>query len=200
MISFFFLSTEMYIYGKLRESWRWLKCRYTGLMVWFFCETSLPFCFILPGLKSFQVYLTFWTPTQSSGSHIPPMCCTWTHLLSYKPPTQLPQLLCIGNTCILFTFGNRCTSSCFLLPVSNPSSMPPTQFLQHFRWGICLMVTLGNRFISCYATHTIYAACQKGLSGQYSTFLPILFFKMFTRHFSPTLSITYMVFSYLLKY
>ena len=38
-------------------------------------------------LKSFLVYTIFWTPTQSSCSHFPPTCYTWTHLLSRMPPT-----------------------------------------------------------------------------------------------------------------
>ena len=42
------------------------------------------------------------------------------------------------------------------------SSMPPTQFTQHFFWSICVPFTLGYR-CTCYATHTIYAACQRDL-------------------------------------
>ena len=37
------------------------------------------------------------------------------------------------------------------------SSMPPTQFTWHFREGAtCGLFTLGNRCISCYATHATY--------------------------------------------
>ena len=54
-----------------------------------FCETSLPFSFVLPGSKSFLGYIIFRTPTQSSWSHIPPMRCTWGRLQSSFPHPQL---------------------------------------------------------------------------------------------------------------
>ena len=44
-----------------------------------------------------------------------------------------------------------------------PSSMPTTQFTWHFAGGICILFTLGNRFISCYTSHATLAACQRDL-------------------------------------
>ena len=39
------------------------------------------------------------------------------------------------------------------------SSMPPTQLMRHFCWGnTCILFTLGNRYISCYATYATYIA------------------------------------------
>ena len=110
--SFFTWNVHM---GRVRESWRWLKCTHTGTTVWFLCETSLPFCFVLLGSKSSLVYIIFWTPTQSLWSHLPHPPTHWmqTCLLSTMSPTQLTWLLCWGNTCIPFTLENRCTSCCF---------------------------------------------------------------------------------------
>ena len=81
---------------------------HTEAMVWFFCETSLPFCFVLPGSKSPLVYIIFLMPTQSLQSYLPPTCCTLTCLLSSMPLTQLMQYFGWRNICILFTLGKRC--------------------------------------------------------------------------------------------
>ena len=35
--------------------------------------------------------------------------------------------------------------------------------MQHLCCAICVPFTLGNRCIFCYATHTIYAVCQRDL-------------------------------------
>ena len=82
-------------------------------MLWFFCEISLPCCFILPRSKSSLVYIIFWVPIQYLWSHLLPTCC---------------------------------------IP---PCSMPLMQFTHHFCWGICVLFILGNRYISCYATHNL---------------------------------------------
>ena len=163
-----FFSCFSYPMGGIRESRRWLKCTYTRATVRFFCETSLPFCFVLPGSKSSLAYIIYQRPTQSSWSHLQPTCYTWTRLLYSMPPTQLTWYFRWENTCVVFPFGNRWLPVFFLLPVSDSSCMPPTQFTQQFRWGICVMFTLGNRSVSCYATHAIYAVCQKRSSSQYS--------------------------------
>ena len=115
----FFLSfiTRNVRMGRVQESQRWLKCTHTRAhMHWratvrFFCETSLPFCFVLPELKSSLVYM-FRTPTQSLWSHIPRTHCMWTRLLSSMLLTQLIRAFHRGNTCVLFTLGNRWTSGC----------------------------------------------------------------------------------------
>ena len=54
----------------------------------------------------------------------------------------------------------HCTWTCLL-----PSSMSPMQFMQHFCWGICILFTLSNRYISYYATNAIYTACQGDLQA-----------------------------------
>ena len=55
----------------------------------------------------------------------------------------------------------------------SPSRMPPTQLKRHFRRGISVLFTLGNRGISCYANKAIYTAYRRDLQvniqHQYST-------------------------------
>ena len=41
--------------------------------------------------------------------------------------------------------------------------MPNTQLMWDFRRSICILFNLGNKRISSYATHAIYATCQKDL-------------------------------------
>ena len=56
---------------------------------------------------------------------------------------------------------------------------------QHFHWrSTCVMFTLGNRFISYYATYIIYAASQKGSSSQYSAVVCSVFIK-WQKQFKP---------------
>ena len=44
------------------------------------------------------------------------------------------------------------------------SSMLPTKLTQHFCWGnTWILFTLGNRGVSCYATHATYVVCQRNL-------------------------------------
>ena len=83
---------------------------YTRVMVQFFCETSLPICFLVPGSKFFPGLYNFRTPTQSSWSHLPPTCHAWTYLLSSMPPMQSTWHFHWGNTCILFTLKKKWTS------------------------------------------------------------------------------------------
>ena len=96
--------------GKLRECWIWLKSLHTGPTVWFFYETTLPFCFVQFGSKSSLVYIIFWTCTQSASSYIPPTRDTGTRLMSSMPPTQLTRHVRQGNTCVLYTLWNKCIS------------------------------------------------------------------------------------------
>ena len=103
----------------------WLKCIHKEATIRFVCETSLPFCFVLPWLKSSLVYIIFRTPTRSLWSHHPLTRCTRTRL---------------------------------------SSSMRRTELTRHFRWGTtCVFFTLGNRYISCYATYATYAASQRNI-------------------------------------
>ena len=117
--SFFYFPKSTYGSSR-RESWWGLKCArthththtHTGASVRFFCETFLLFCFVLPGSTFSLVYRIFRTPTQSSLSNVPPTRCTWTRLLSSMPHMQLTRHFRWGDTFILVTLGNRCTSCC----------------------------------------------------------------------------------------
>ena len=125
---------------------------YTGATVRSFYESPLLFCFVLSGLKSFLVYISFLMPTQSSSSHIPScIACGQASCLACHP----------------YKLHDTSTKE-YLQPVyfrkqvditlCNPLNM------LHFCGGIILF-TLGNRCISCYAIHATYAACQRDLSG-----------------------------------
>ena len=49
---------------KVRASQRWLKCTHTGVTAWFYCETFLPLCFVLPSLYNFpDIMLVVTSPT-----------------------------------------------------------------------------------------------------------------------------------------
>ena len=63
-------------------------------------------------------------------------------------------------------------SATYALHVGTPlSSMLPTQLKRDFCWlRTCVLFTFWNRFISCYATHTTYTACQNGFSSHYPTY------------------------------
>ena len=96
-----FFITRNICKGRIRVSQRWLKCTHTQGQQ----------------CNSFLVYIIFWTFMQSSWSHLPPMCCMWTWFLFSMPPTQPPWYFCWGNTCILFTLGNKWTS-CYTTPTA----------------------------------------------------------------------------------
>ena len=55
-----------------------------------------------------------------------------------------------------------------LLPASDSSSVLPMQY----RWSFCVLCTLGNKSVSSDITQTVYTACQKESSSQYSTLFP----------------------------
>ena len=69
----------------------------------------------------------------------------------------------IGATASFLIWETGVLPVVFLLPASELCSISHTQFTRHIRWGICVLFTLGNRCITCYATHAIYAACQRNL-------------------------------------
>ena len=73
--------------------------------------------------------------------------------------------------------------------------MPHTQLMQHFYWGIHGLITLGNRYTSCYATHATYAVfcpIELKLSLNYFTSLQWpLFSKELFRAFSSWLLLVY---------
>ena len=56
--SFLFIFQNVRMSG-VNVSRRWLKCTHAGATVRFFSETSLPFCFVLPGSKFFPVLYNF---------------------------------------------------------------------------------------------------------------------------------------------
>ena len=182
----FSLSARM---STVKEGRRWPGCIHIGVTVRVFCETSLPFCFVLPGLKSSLVYIIFRTPMQSSWSHTPPpVLWTWIRPLTSMPPTQLTRHFHWGNASILFTLINRSASCCFfLLPAPDFTIMPPTQFTWHFRKGISVLFTWGNRSISCYAPMQFIKKCLQVIfqlwSGRSRFFLwfliPPVFFLAF---------------------
>ena len=104
----------------MRESWRQPSCTYTGLIVLFFCETSLPFCFVLPGSKSFLVHLIFRRPSQSLWSQLLPTRCTW---------------ICLPLSChhaISPISAEEQHTSCLLYKTGALPVMPPTQVMWHF--------------------------------------------------------------------
>ena len=88
---------------RVRESERWLKYTHRRTTVQF----SLPFCFILPGLKSSLANIISQTTMKSLWSHLLPTHYLWTCLLSNKLLTQLTWYFHWENNCILFTLGNK---------------------------------------------------------------------------------------------
>ena len=98
--------------GRIRRCQRRLKCLGRESTARLFCETSLPDCFVLLGLKSSLVYTIFLIPTQSSRSHVLHTRCTWTRLRSFMPPMKLLQHFRLGNICVQFTLENRSDSCC----------------------------------------------------------------------------------------
>ena len=135
--------------------------------MWFFCETSLPFCFILPGSKSSLVYIFSQIPMQFLWSHFPPRHCAGIHILSSMPPTQLLMHFCWGSS-IPFTLGNGCISCYatwvawvyFRKPVYTHATHMAFLLGYHpgyFRKQVCILLCQPHNL------------CQRDLSGQYST-------------------------------
>ena len=103
------LSPEMYVLV-VRESQKWTRCTHLGGTVRFFCEISLPFCFILPGSKFFLVYIIFRTLTQILV--VTPFVYTFhidMHPFSMSP-TEFTRHFHRETTCVLFTWGNTYAS------------------------------------------------------------------------------------------
>ena len=137
--------------GRVRESRWWRKCIHTGATVQFFCETSLlpsSGFEIFPGLNNFPGALVVKSPTNTLHVDMPLVL----HAETYSD--EIPASCLLKETRVLPVV--------FLLPACDSSSMPPTQFPWHFRLGICVLFTEGNRSVSCYATHAIYAVFQMG--------------------------------------
>ena len=123
-------------------------------MVQFFCETSLLFCFFLPGSESSLVYIIFQIlaqilkvtpPTNTLRVDMPP---------SSMPPTQFMCHFCWGTTCILFILGNRYTS-CYAIHATYTA----------FLLGNKLYPVYFRKLVHfCYATYANYASCQRSSS------------------------------------
>ena len=91
-----------------------------GVTVQFFCETSLPYCFVRPKSKSSLVYIIFQTSMQILMiTHL-----TYSLHMDMPPSSMSPmQFLLHFRQCPLFPLmylcplyfrkGNRCTSCCF---------------------------------------------------------------------------------------
>ena len=162
----FLLLPKMYVWvewewERVKDSW---VCIHTGTDY-----TSMNhFLFVLPWSKSFLVFLD--TNTNPHGhtsrymlhmnmppSSMPITQCTRSHFLLACHPHNL-CIVSAGEHLHPVYFGNQVY---FLLSVQLPSSMPFMQLIWHFCWSICILFPLGNRCISCYATYTICAACQR---------------------------------------
>ena len=138
---------------RIGKNLRLLKCSHAEATVRaVLCENSLFFCFVQPDSKSYQVYIIFRTPTQSSWSLISLTRCNQTGLLFSTLPTKYTQHFVLGNTCVPFTLGNR-----FI------SFYDTHTIYADFRWGFCQLFTLGNRCKLCYITHTTHATCHGNL-------------------------------------
>ena len=119
-----------------RQSW----CTHTRATVWFFCETSLPFCFVLPWLKSYLVYIIFQMLTQILMVMLP----TYTLHLDTSfgmPPTQFMSYFHWRTTCILFTLRKMYTS-CYAthttyVAFSLGNNLCPAYFRKHMHLQLC---------------------------------------------------------------
>ena len=141
---FFFIIRNVHM-GRVWACQRGLKCTQARATVQFFCETSLPFCFILPGSKFFPGLYNFLDTHVIPWPHLLPMRSMLTCLLYSVQPTQH------------FLWGKP--ESCLPKEISGH---PVKQPMHYFRRDI-IRLTLGNRCISCHATHATYAACQRNL-------------------------------------
>ena len=131
-----------------------------GATMRFFCETSLPFYFVLAGWKSFWVYNFLNTHTilvvPSSALH-----CMWICLLACHPHNFHGTL-----------------AEEYLHPVYFRKLVDILLCnLRSISAGSIVLFTLGNRCTSSYATHTTFAACQKNLSVAIQQALQSIFTK-----------------------
>ena len=121
---------------------------HAGAPVWFFSETSLPFCFILPEWIS---SLAWYFP----NTHVvlvvtfSTLYDTWTRCLSSMLFTRNFQW---GNTCVQVTLEIRCIS-CYATHRTYVA----------FPLGVCVLFTFGNRCISFFATRATFAASQRNI-------------------------------------
>ena len=112
---------------------------------------------VIPRLSWFRLvsagYIIFWTLLQILVT-TPPICrlrIAGGHAFQLHATHAIYVALPLVNNMCLVCFRKQ-------VPV-----MPPTQIMQHFHRLISILFTLGNWWISFYATHAIYAVFQKGL-------------------------------------
>ena len=115
----------------------------------FFCETFLPFCFVLLGSKFFPSLYNFPNTQAPLHGHTSHLCSAYGHTfcLASHPWRH---------------FHWRTPAFCLPLEISGHPVMLSTQHAQHFHRSIILF-TKENRHPSCHATHATYVACQKNL-------------------------------------
>ena len=100
---------------------------------------------------------------QSTGLHVSPTHCTWTCLLSTMPPMQLMQHFCWGNTCILFTLGNRCTC-CYATHTTYAAFLlgyHPVYFRKQEYILLCQLYNLGSMSKESSCRYTIYCSSPR---------------------------------------
>ena len=90
----YFITQNVHM-GRVRVSWRWLKCADTEVKMQFFCEIFLPFCFILSGSKFIPGLYNF------PDTHT---------ILMVTPPMETPPCL----ACYLNGTSTEETSACCL--------------------------------------------------------------------------------------
>ena len=133
--------------GRVRKSWRRLKCTHMQGQWSSFSERHLCLSASFSSVKFF--YIIFWMPIQSLWSHVLPMQCTRTSFLSSM---QLPWHFCGGNTCGLFTLGNRCTSCCF--------SASSVQLFKHATHAIIAEFLLGHLHPGYFRKQVYFLLCH----------------------------------------
>ena len=135
------------------ESRRPPRCTQAKVTARFCGETSLPFCFVLPGSKSSLVYIIFQISTKILAIKTPANMLHVGMPLFCMHFTKLTWHFHWGITYVLFTLGNRWTS-CYASHVTYAAFLGKT----------CVMLTLENRYASCYTTNPSYVTCQSYLS------------------------------------
>ena len=121
--------------GRMRESWRQSQCTLIGVMMWF-CETSLPFCYVLSRLKYSLIYIIFSMPMQILMVTPPAYMLHVDMPPSSMPPMHLTWHYHWGTICILFTLGNRCTF-CYATHTTNAAYQRDLSVnMQHQEHGV----------------------------------------------------------------
>ena len=140
-------SVNYFFFILLLGDWYKAISRHWSILVspWFFTFASLIrpisrrwIIFISTHFTSSLVYIISQMSTQSSWSHLSLMHCTWTHLLSNMPPTQL--MLHFHWSISLFNLGNRCPScySPHMTCVACQQYLSSQYWILHGKWDLNL--------------------------------------------------------------